>query len=75
MAELSGPPFCISMLKVLKTQILCHSLDFSVICMIQYIVLRLFKFPQIKEEEPKFLEGTNSAERLSYLIPTFVFQF
>ena len=35
MSELSGPPFCISILKVLWTQILRHSLDFSPLCMNQ----------------------------------------
>ena len=35
MSELSGPPFCISILKVLWTQILRHSLDFSQFCMNQ----------------------------------------
>ena len=35
MSELFGPPFCISILKVLWTQILCHSLDFNAFCMIQ----------------------------------------
>ena len=33
-SELFGPPFCISNLKVFKTQILLHSLDFNVFCMI-----------------------------------------
>ena len=32
-SEFFGPPFCISILKVLWTQILCHSLDFSPFCM------------------------------------------
>ena len=35
MSELSGPPFCISILKVLWTQILHRSLRFNVFCMIQ----------------------------------------
>ena len=35
MSELFGPPFCISILKVFQTQILCHSLDLNVFCMIQ----------------------------------------
>ena len=35
MSELFGRPFCISILKVLWTQILCHSLDFNAFCMIQ----------------------------------------
>ena len=34
-SELFGPPFCISILKVLGTQILYHSLDFNAFCMIQ----------------------------------------
>ena len=34
-SELFGPPFCISILKVLRTQILRHSLDFNAFCMIQ----------------------------------------
>ena len=29
------PPFCISILKVLWSQILCHSLDFNAFCMVQ----------------------------------------
>ena len=33
MSELFGPPFCISILKVLWIQILRHSLDFSPFCM------------------------------------------
>ena len=35
MSELFGPPFCISILKVLSTEILHHSLDFSSFCMNQ----------------------------------------
>ena len=35
MSELFGPPFCISILKVLSTEILHHSLDFSPFCMNQ----------------------------------------
>ena len=35
MSELFGPPFCISILKVLLTQILCRSLHFSPFCMNQ----------------------------------------
>ena len=34
MSELFGPAFCISVLKVPSTQILCHSFDFSHFCMI-----------------------------------------
>ena len=34
-SALFGAPFCISILKVLRTQILRHSLDFNAFCMIQ----------------------------------------
>ena len=34
-SEMFGPPFCISILKVLQIQILRHSLDFNAFCMIQ----------------------------------------
>ena len=34
-SELFGPPFCISILKVLGTQIHRHLLDFNAFCMIQ----------------------------------------
>ena len=34
-SELFGPPFCISILKVWQTQILCHWLDFNAFFMIQ----------------------------------------
>ena len=34
-SQLFGPPFCISILKVLCTQIFHHSLDFNAFCMIQ----------------------------------------
>ena len=36
-SELFGPPFCISILKVLETQIHRHSLDFNAFCMIQKV--------------------------------------
>ena len=35
MSELFGPPFCISILKALCTQIPRHSLDFNAFCLIQ----------------------------------------
>ena len=34
-SELFGPPFCISILEVLSTEFLRHSLDFNAFCMIQ----------------------------------------
>ena len=43
MSELFGPPFCISILKVLWTQFLCHSLDFNAFCMIQEYFFQSFE--------------------------------
>ena len=42
-AELIGPLFCISILKVLKTQILRHSLGFNAFCMIQEYLSHTFE--------------------------------
>ena len=42
-AELFGPSFCISVLKVSRTQILCHSLDFNAFCMIEEYFYETFK--------------------------------
>ena len=42
-SELFGPTFCISILKVLRTQILRHSLDFNPFCMIQEYVSQTLK--------------------------------
>ena len=54
MPALFGPPFCISILKVSRTQILPYSLDFNAFYMIMEYFLRLFKFPQIKKRGPDF---------------------
>ena len=44
-SELFGPPFCISILKVLWIQFLRHSLDFNAFCMIhEYFSLSLLIF-------------------------------
>ena len=37
--------------------------------------LSFLKFPQIKEVGPNFLGGTNSSERLNYLVPLLYFNF
>ena len=37
--------------------------------------ISFLKFPEFKEGGPKFLGGTNSAERLNYLVPPSAFQF
>ena len=76
MAEQFSPCFCISILKVLRIEILRHSLDFNAFCVIQESCFRLLKFPQIKEGGPNFLVGTNSAERLNYFpLPLLYFNF
>ena len=49
MAELFGPSFCICILKVSTTQILCHSLDFNASVWFRRIFLRCFKFAKIKK--------------------------
>ena len=45
--ELSGPPFGISILKVLRTQILHHSLDFNAFCVIEDYCFQTFKISVI----------------------------
>ena len=42
-SELLGPPFFISILKVLSTQFLRHSLDFNAFCMIQECLSQTFE--------------------------------
>ena len=54
-SELFGRPFCISILKVLWSQIHCHPLDINVFCMMQEYFLKVLKFLQIKQGEPNFL--------------------
>ena len=41
-AELFAPPFCISILKLSRTQNLCHSLDFNASCIIQEYLSQAF---------------------------------
>ena len=60
MSELFGPPFCISILRVLWTQILRHSLDFSPFCMNQE------DFPQSTEISSNW-RGRNQFCRISEL--------
>ena len=136
MADLFWPPFCFSILKLLRTRILRHSLHFNAFCKIQkkfsqtsefftnyrqgpnfcgepllqngciiwcpqlYFNFKTFKgansssfirfqfilddsgevfwdfwdFVQIKEWGPNFLRGTNSGERLIYLVTPSAFQ-
>ena len=53
-SELFGPPFCISILKVLWIQILGHSLDFSPFCMNEEDFSQSPEILQIKEGGPNF---------------------
>ena len=54
-SESFGTPFCISVLKVSRTQILCHSLDFHAFCMIEeYLSQILWNFYKLKRG-PNFL--------------------
>ena len=65
-SELFDPPFCISILKILWTQILCHSLDFNAFWMIWKYFLRVFKFLQIKEGESNFWGGGGRGRGIFY---------
>ena len=56
MCELFRPPFCISILKVLWTQNLSHSLDFSHFCMNHAGFSQNLRFLQIKDEGASFWE-------------------
>ena len=66
--------FCISILKVLWTQILRHSLDFSPFCMNKEDFSQSPKnFYKLKRGD--LISGeTNFAESLNYLVPPSVFQ-
>ena len=41
--ELFGPPYCISILKVLNTQIFCYSLDFNAFCFYSGVLFSEFR--------------------------------
>ena len=69
--ELYGANFCISYLKVSRTKILHHSLNFNAFFMVQEYFSQNLKFLQIKEGRAEFLGGGNSAESLNYLVPPF----
>ena len=53
-SELFGPPFCISILKVLWIQIHLHSLDLMHSAWLRSTFLRVLKYLQIKEGGPNF---------------------
>ena len=69
MSELFGPLFCISILIVLWTQILRHSLDFSPFCMKEK------DLSQSSEISTNLRWGSNFADCLKYLVAPSVFQF
>ena len=75
--ELFGPLFCISILKVSRTKILLHSLDFNASVWFRSTFLRRFKFPKIIEGDQIYWGGTNPAERLNCLVapPHLYFNF
>ena len=67
--ELFGPPFCISLLRILWNQILRHSLYFNQFYIIQQFPSHIFKISSNSTGGPNFLVVTNSAEQLNYLVP------
>ena len=71
--KLFRPPFCISISEIWRIQLLAfhqismHSTWFS------STFLSSLKFPKIKKGGCNFLEGTNSAEWLNYLVPPLLY--
>ena len=74
-AELFGSRLCISISKVLWTNVFRHSLDLYAFCMIQEYFSQSLKISTNQRGGTQFLGGTNSAEVLNYLITPSVFQF
>ena len=70
MSELFDPPFCISILKVLWTQILRHSWHLSAFCMNPKTFLRVLKFLQITEWEPN-IWGNQFCRMSELFVPPF----
>ena len=64
-SELFGPPFCISILKVFQTQILCYSLDINAFCMIRSTFQERWNFYKLKSGD--LISGGNQFCRKSYL--------
>ena len=73
MSELFGPPFCISILKVLLIQILHDSLDYNAFCMIQEYFSQGLEFSRNQRPRPLFFWENLFAECLNYLVPPAVF--
>ena len=64
--ELFGSSFCISIIKISVTQILCHSSYFDVFCMIQQSFSIFFKISsKLKSGIPNILRETDTAEQLN----------
>ena len=64
--ELFGSSFCISIIKISVTQILCHSSYFDVFCMIQQGFSIFFKISsKLKSGIPNILRETDTAEQLN----------
>ena len=74
-SEWFGTPFLISILKVLRTKILCQSLHFNAFCPVSGVCFSDFwNFYKLRRGT-YFLGRTNFAERLNYFGPSFVFHF
>ena len=74
-SELFCPPFCISILKISRTQILCHSLDFNVFLMIQKSFCQTSEISSNWRDRTQFLGRTNSAGSLNLFVRRSAFQF
>ena len=60
-------PFCILILKVLRTQILYDSLDFNAFCLIQQYLSQSFEISaELKRRDQ--ISGRGSAKSLNYLV-------
>ena len=74
-SELFGSPFFFSILNVLLTQSVCHSLDFNAFCMIKDYFSQSREIYTSQRGETYFLGKTGSAKCLNYLVLPSVFQF
>ena len=74
MAELFGPPFCIWILEVWRTQKFLSFFTFQCLLHDSAVLFSGFwNFLQIKDEGPNFFRRTNSAEQSNYLVPLLYF--
>ena len=71
MTELFGPHFCISFLKVLRTQILRHSLNFNAFCMVEEYFSQAFKISKNYRWGTQFLGGNEFSRRAEFFYLPF----